>query len=166
MDIVLIGRIAEAGTLEAIEANRDRLVTEYGTRYFNEGVEGLEAEFGDDKCMRLLNEKSRYVFVIGKQSIYRALWVLGETLDCGLRVRHADIPIKQFCIEIADRLDINPYLMDSLGCILACTDSGRELVTELEAGGYTAHVIGFTTGDNIKGIINHEELTYLTPDGI
>lgn len=163
MDIILIGRVAEAGTLEAADRERDRLEAVYGMRYLSRGIEGLEAEFADEACMRELTLGGCDIFIVGRQGICKALWALGETLSCGLRVRLEDIPISQFAIEIAEFIDENPYQMNSLGCVLACCDEGGALVDKLKKLGYTAAVIGYTVKDNIRGIINHDTITYLTP---
>jgi len=163
MDILLIGRVAEAGTLETAERERGRLEERYGMRYLMQGIAGLEAEFADENCMRELTKSGCDVFVVGKQGIYKALWALGETLSCGLRVRLEDIPISQFAIEISEFSDVNPYLTDSLGCILACCEEGRALADKLNSAGCPAAVIGYTTTDRTRGIINHDTVTYLTP---
>ena len=163
MDIILIGRAAEAGTLEAVGRDRDMLEKRYGIRYLTRGIAALEAEFADEACMRELTLGGCDVFVVGQQGVYQALWALGETLSCGLRVRLEDIPISQFAIEIAELEDENPYQVNSLGCILACSEEGGALTDRLKELGYPAVVIGYTTSDNIRGIINHDSITYLTP---
>ena len=163
MDIILIGRVAEAGTLETAERERGSLEARYGLRYLMQGIAGLEAEFADDRCMRELTLGGCDVFVVGKQGIYKALWALGETLSCGLGVRLEDIPISQFAIEISEYADENPYQVNSLGCILACCAEGRALTEKLNGLGYPAAVIGYTTDDNTRGVINHDTVTYLTP---
>ena len=163
MDIILIGRVAEAGTLEAVNASRTALEERYGLRYLKRGIEALEAEFADEECLKVLQAAGCDVFVVGRQGIYRALWALGETLSCGLRVRLEDISISQFVIEMAELRDENPYFINSLGCILACCESGGALVQQLRERGIEAHIIGFTTDDRTRGILNHGTLTYLTP---
>ncbi len=163
MDIILIGRAAEAGALETVEKERESLEKRYSLRYLMQGIAGLEAEFADEECMRELTRSGCDVFVVGRQGIYKALWALGETLSCGLRVRLEDIPISQFAIEISEFADENPYLVNSLGCILACCEGGTALAEKLNGMGYPAAVIGYTTDDNTRGIINHDTVTYLTP---
>lgn len=163
MDIILIGRIAEAGTLEIVEREHEVIELKYGTRYLTYGIAGLAAEFADDECMRELTKAGCDVFVVGRQGICKALWALAETLSIGLRVRVEDIPISQFAIEMAEYKDENPYFINSLGCILACAEEGGALCDRLKGLGYPAAVIGYTTSDNIRGLINHDTLTYLTP---
>ena len=52
MDIILIGRAAEAGALETVEKERESLEKRYSLRYLMQGIAGLEAECADDECMR------------------------------------------------------------------------------------------------------------------
>lgn len=163
MDIILIGRAAETWALETAEAMHEELVHRYSMRYLIKGIKALTAEFADEACMRELTRAECDVFIVGKQGITKALWALGETLSCGLRVMLEDIAISQFVIEMAELADENPYQLNSLGCVLACCGDGTALVRRLRDAGYEAAVIGFTTDDNIRGIINHDTLTYLTP---
>ncbi len=163
MDIIIIGRVAEDGILRLFENNREMIVSRYSARYISEGISGLEAEFGDDKCMRMLDSAGADVFVVGRQGIFSALYKLGNTCNTGLRVRLADIPVRQFCIEIADLMDVNPYTLSSLGCILACTADGNALAAALNDEGYEAAVIGYTTEDRACCAVNGDVLTYLEP---
>lgn len=163
MDIILIGRVAETWALEAVNTRREELARTYSTRYLLQGIKSLTAQFADELCMRELTRAECDVFIVGQQGISKALWALGETLSCGLRVRLEDISISQFVIEMAEIADENPYQLSSLGCILACCANGTRLAEHLRNSGYEAKVIGFTTEDNVRGIINHDTLTYLTP---
>ena len=163
MDIIIIGRVAEDGILKLFEENSEKIVSKYPKRYVSEGLKGLEAEFGDDRCMRILNSAGADVFVVGRQGIFSALYKLGNTCNTGLRVELKDIPVRQFCIEIADLLDVNPYTLSSLGCILACITDGNALAARLNSEGYPAKVIGYTTEDKACCAVNGEVLTYLVP---
>ena len=163
MDIIIIGRVAEDGILKLFEDNREVIVSRYPKRYISEGLSGLEAEFGDDRCMRLLNAAGADVFVVGRQGIFSALYKLGSTCNTGLRIELPAVPIRQFCIEIADLLDVNPYTLSSLGCILVCAADGTALAAKLCAEGYPAKVIGYTTEDKACCAVNGETLTYLVP---
>ncbi len=162
MDILLIGRVAEAGTLELVEEQQVGLKEKYSTRYLTGGISSLRAEFADENCLQELTRLGCDTFIVGKQGICRSLWALGETLSCGLRVRLEDIPVSQFVIEIAEISDRNPYLMNSLGCIIACCKNGTAAADRLRELGYPAAVIGYTTNDNTRGLINHGVITYLT----
>ena len=161
MDIILIGRIAEDGILELLKEHGDSIASKYSKRYYSEGIAGLEAEFGDDECMRLLNSAGADVFVVGKQGIFSALHKLGQTCDTGFRTDLKSISIRQFCIEIADLLDVNPYTLSSLGCILVRTHDGAALAAELNSKGYPSAVIGYTTEEKACCIVKEDTLMYL-----
>ena len=164
MDIILIGRIAEDGILSLLNGEGRKILSDYPARYISEGIAGLEAEFGDEKCMKMLDTYGADVFVVGKQGIFSALYKLGSTYGIGLRVDQKKIPVRQFCTEMADRLDINPYNISSLGCILVCTTDGSRLVAELLDAGYEAELIGYTTDDKACCAVTGQGLTYLSPD--
>ena len=164
MNIIIIGRVAEDGILELFENNREKIVSRYSKRYISEGLAGLEAEFGDDKCMRILNAAGPDVFVVGRQGIFSALYKLGGTCNTGLRVQLREIPIRQFCIEIADMCDVNPYRISSLGCVLACCADGARLAGELDGAGFKSTVIGYTTDDKARCAITGARLQYITPE--
>lgn len=164
MDIILIGRAAESGTLEYVDSRRDELAGKYSVRYLSQGIGRLTAEFADDECMRVLTKAGCDVFIVGRRGLAPALWALGQTLSCGLRVCAELIPISQFAVEMAELRDENPLYTGSLGCVLACCESGFELAEKLSRQGYPATVIGYTTDDNIRGLNNHGTLTFLTPD--
>lgn len=164
MDIILIGRVAEDGILELIEKNSESIAARYSGRYFSEGLTGLEAEFGDDRCMRMLNSAGADVFVIGKQGIFDSLYKLGQTCDTGFRVDLAAIRISQFCIEIADLFDVNPYKLSSLGCILVRSADGNALAAALREEGYPAAVIGYTTEEKACCVTMQDKVMYLGSD--
>ena len=163
MDIILIGRIAEDGILSLLEGDGGKTLKDYPSRYVSEGIAGLEAEFGDEKCMKILDAYGADVFVVGRQGIFSALYKMGNTYGTGLRVDQEKIPIRQFCIEMADRFDVSPYMISSLGCILACTDDGSRLAAQLNEAGYHAGLIGYTTDDKACCAVTKTGLTYLTP---
>ncbi len=163
MDIILIGRIAEDGILSLLETDSGRMLKDYPSRYVSEGIAGLEAEFGDEKCMKILDSYGADVFVVGRQGIFSALYKLGNTYGTGLRIEQDKLPLRQFCIEMADRFDVSPYTISSLGCILACTTDGSRLSAALNEAGYCAGIIGYTTDDKACCAVTGNGLTYLTP---
>ena len=163
MDIILIGRIAEDGILSLLDGDKGRVLGEYPSRYVSEGVAGLEAEFGDEQCMKILDSYGADVFVVGKQGIFSALYKLGNTYGTGLRVEQDRLAVRQFCIEMADRFDVSPYMISSLGCILACTVDGGRLTAELNEAGYSAGLIGYTTDDKACCAVTKNGLTFLNP---
>ena len=73
------------------------------------------------------------------------------------------IPVRQETIEICEFFELNPYELVSGGCLLMVADKGYDLVRELEEEHIPAAVIGKTTGDNDRIVINKEERRFLEP---
>ena len=98
---------------------------------------------------------------ISSGGIYGALYELSEAAGVGLEIDLRAIPIKQETVEICEYLGLNPYYLKSGGSMLMVCDHGQELVRLLEKEGIYAAVIGRTTSENAKAIINEGEVSYL-----
>ncbi len=95
--------------------------------------------------------------------IFGALWELAERTGVGLKIDLKKIPVKQETIEVCEFVDVNPYELLSGGMLLMITDQGEELVSALEHIGVHGAVIGKTTDNNDKIVINGEETRFLEP---
>ena len=98
---------------------------------------------------------------VSSGGIYGALYELSEAAGVGLEIDLRAIPIKQETVEICEYLGLNPYYLKSGGSMLMVCDHGQELVRLLEKEGIYAAVIGRTTSDNAKAVINEGEVSYL-----
>ena len=98
---------------------------------------------------------------VSSGGIYGALYELSEAAGVGLEIDLRAIPIKQETVEICEYLGLNPYYLKSGGSMLMVCDHGQELVRILEKQGIYAAVIGRTTSDNAKAVINEGEVSYL-----
>lgn len=98
---------------------------------------------------------------VSSGGIYGALYELSEAAGVGLEIDLRAIPIKQETVEICEYLGLNPYYLKSGGSMLMVCDHGQELVRTLEKEGIHAAVIGRTTSDNAKAVINEGEVSYL-----
>ena len=98
---------------------------------------------------------------ISSGGIYGALYELSEAAGVGLEIDLRAIPIKQETVEICEYLGLNPYYLKSGGSMLIVCDHGQELVRLLEKEGISAAVIGRTTSENAKAVINEGEVSYL-----
>lgn len=95
--------------------------------------------------------------------IFGALWELAEGAGVGLEIDLKKIPVKQETIEICEFFGINPYELISGGSMLMVTDNGYDLVRALEQEGIAAVVVGKTTDNNDRVVINEEERRFLEP---
>lgn len=93
--------------------------------------------------------------------IFAALWELADNAGVGLNIDLKKIPVKQETIEICEFFGLNPYELLSGGSLLMLAEDGENLVQELNNVHISAKVIGFTTADNDKIIINEDEKRYL-----
>ena len=98
---------------------------------------------------------------VSSGGIYGALYELSEAAGVGLEIDLRAIPIKQETVEICEFLGLNPYYLKSGGSMLMVCDHGQELVRLLEKEGISAAVIGRTTSENAKAVINEGEISYL-----
>lgn len=98
---------------------------------------------------------------VSSGGIYGALYELSEAACVGLKIDLRAIPIKQETVEICEYLGLNPYYLKSGGSMLMVCERGQELVRMLEAAGIPAAVIGRTTSDKAKTVINEGEVSYL-----
>ena len=98
---------------------------------------------------------------VSSGGIYGALYELSEAAGVGLEIDLRAIPISQETVEICEYLGLNPYYLKSGGSMLMVCDHGQELVRLLDKEGIFAAVIGRTTSDNAKAVINEGEVSYL-----
>ena len=67
----------------------------------------------------------------------------------------------QETIEVCEYFHLNPYQITSTGCVLLVTDKGEELADALIKNGTPAVIIGHTTKEKERVIMNGGEKRYL-----
>ena len=95
--------------------------------------------------------------------IFGGLWQLAKANGVGLVIDLKQIPVKQETIEVCEFYDVNPYELLSGGSMLMITEGGTRLVSELTEQGISAAVIGRTTDNNDRILVNDEEKRFLEP---
>lgn len=95
--------------------------------------------------------------------IFGGLWRLAEANGVGLVIDLKQIPVKQETIEVCEFYDVNPYELLSGGSLLIITEGGSRLAAELAAAGVPAAVIGRTTDNHDRILVNDEEKRFLEP---
>lgn len=160
-DIIMTKWIGIGGAQTIIDKKRDELV-----EYFNEAT--VQAAYGNRQDMSVVKE-ARIAREAGATAmhdastggIYAALWDMAEAAHIGLDVDFRAIAVSQEIIEVCEKYDINPYELDSTGCLLMTADDGCAIVDILTENGITATVIGRTVAGNDRIIRNREETRYL-----
>ncbi|MBQ4283613.1 MAG: hydrogenase maturation factor [Lachnospira sp.] len=160
-DIIMTKWIGIGGVQAIIDRKREELV-----EYFNEST--VNNAYGCREQLSILYEAdiARKAGVTAMHDasnggIYAALWDLAEAAHVGLDVDFREIKVAQEIIEVCERYDLNPYELDSTGCLLMTAEDGCAIVDILENNGIVAAVIGRTTAGNDRIIRNREETRYL-----
>lgn len=161
-DIVVSRWIALKGTLDLYRDNEEKLCKSIPSFILRRVAKFGELMAGPGEA-GLFSDRIFLAGEMGKGGIYGALWELGERSGTGLFADLKEIPIKQETIEIANILDLDPYMLDSKGAFLFLAESGFELVRLFKEKGINAAVIGRITDDNDRVIVNGERRRYLTP---
>ncbi len=160
-DIVISKWIGMEGSVSIVAAKETQLLE----RFPKAMVEKLKAMLPlcCVNCEAALAVKSGVSAMhdISSGGIYGALYELSEAAGVGLEIDLRAIPIMQETVEICEYLGLNPYYLKSGGSMLMVCDHGQELVRILEKEGIHAAVIGRTTSENAKAIINEGEVSYL-----
>lgn len=162
-DIVASKWIGLAGTAMIAEQKERELLGKYPVRLIEEAK-------GFDRFLSIVPEAATAVksgvcamHDVTEGGIFGALWEMAEGAGVGLEIEWKKIPIRQETIEVCEFFEINPYELVSGGCLLMAADNGYDLVRELEKEGIPAVVIGKTTNDNDRVVINEEERRFLEP---
>lgn len=95
--------------------------------------------------------------------VFSGLWQLAKANGVGLVIDLKQIPVKQETIEVCEFYDVNPYELLSGGSMLMITQGGTRLVSLLAEQGISAAVIGRTTDNNDRILVNDEEKRFLEP---
>lgn len=101
------------------------------------------------------------MYLLSDGGVFAGLWNMGEAAGVGLNVYMKDIPVRQETVEICNFFDVNPYQMQSEGSCLLLTENGYRLKRNLREKGISSEIIGFTTENNDRVVINGEEKRYL-----
>jgi hydrogenase maturation factor len=89
--------------------------------------------------------------------LYGALWQLSVNIKKGISVRQELLLIRQETIEICEYFNLNPYLLEGTGSLLAVVGNGEKTCEILRENGVEAEVIGKVTADNDKTVLTGEE---------
>ncbi len=163
-DIIMTGYIG-AVTIAGVAAEyRDELIKKLPHGLVDRAAEYMEALEGSlSECSPDTSfvKEDDIVLPVGEGGIFRALSGISSITKKGFVVNLRDINITQETVEICEIYDVNPYKLYSPGCCLYVSSQGMSLLRALRDKGYTADIIGYTTSDNDKKVVNGDETRYL-----
>lgn len=172
MDIVMTGFAGLNGSVFLAYEKQKALSRRYPVSFLEEAKrqerflrqipEAAPAGKSDGCSTYSFSEKSiTGMYLLSKGGVFAGLWDMGKLAGVGLKVYGKNIPIKQETIEICNFFDVNPYQMNSEGSALLLSENGYRLKEQLFGRGIFSEVIGFTTKNNDRVVINGEEQRFL-----
>lgn len=160
-DIVLTKWIGIGGIRNIIKQNKEQILSRYN-------IDFIDKAMGNKEDMSVLPEAEiakkagvHCMHDVSQGGIFAALWDMAEVSGVGIDIDLRKIPVKQEIIEICEMYDINPYQLQSAGCLLMTFTDGYGIVDILAEQGIRASVIGKTISGNDKIIHNLDEVRYL-----
>lgn len=158
MDIVMTGFAGLSGSVILAHEKYDLLQKRYPALF-------LEGAIEQKKLLQQIPEAGTEgiagMYFLSEGGVFAGLWNLGEAAGIGLKIFLKSIPVKQETVEICNFFDVNPYQMQSEGSCLLLAENGYRVKNRLQAEGIFSEIIGFTTKDNDRVVINGEETRYL-----
>ncbi len=160
--IIMTGYIGMSGIRQLIDKNTDKVHAMYSEDYISKAY-GCEEELYIGNIANILrkNNINCYMHDVSEGGIFAALWDMCEYGHTGLDVDIRSIPVKQEIIEICELLNINPYELESMGCLLMTSDSDCDIINILNSCNIEAHVIGRVTKGSKRILHNREEDRFL-----
>lgn len=163
MDIVMVGYSGMEGVYLAALKKEDVIKEKYNTYIYDMIMEYKNNLLIKDEAMIAISAGADILHDIGEGGVFGALWDIAQVAGTGIKVDFKKIPIKQETIEVCEIFDINPYALKSAGSFIIICDRGYDMAEYLRSNDIDATVIGTTTDNNDRILINEDEVRYLEP---
>lgn len=163
MEVVMAGTVAVGGTYILAERYKDKLIRKFAGSFVEECLELKNFTSVEKAAAIAIDCGAVSMHNISDGGVFCALWELASSCNMGITVNIPDIPVWQQVIEVAEALDINPYLLEGTGAMLIVCHKGNEIVNKLNENGISAAVIGVMTKGNDRVAVNRDEIRYLEP---
>lgn len=161
MDIIITKWVGLEGTSILAKAKEEELLTRY-PRTLIEDAKGFDAFLSVLPEARIAVANGAVAMHdITEGGIFGALWELAQGAGVGIEVDLKKIPIRQETVEVCEFFDLNPYCLISSGSMLIVAENGYDCAKALEEQGIPAVVIGKTTDNNDKAVLNEGEKRFL-----
>ncbi|MCM1539988.1 MAG: AIR synthase-related protein [Blautia sp.] len=160
-DVVISKWIGLEGTAWLAKRYREKLLERYPAWLVEEAA-------GFDRFLSVIPEAATAVksgvcamHDVSEGGIFGALWELAESAGVGLTIDLRKLPLRQETVEVCEHCNVNPYELLSGGCLLMTSEDGIKLVSDLEAEGIPAAVVGKVTDSKDRLLLNEEEVRYM-----
>lgn len=172
MDIVMTGFAGLSGSAILACEKYDILRSRYPVsflegaksqeRFLRQIPEAAPAGKSGDRSAYSFSEKGiTGMYLLSEGGVFAGLWNLGKAAGVGLKIDLKNIPIRQETVEICNFFDVNPYQLQSEGSCLLLAENGYRVKNNLQERGICSEIIGVTTENNDRVVINGGEKRYL-----
>ncbi len=165
-DIIMTKYAGMLGGDRLARAKYDELTERFAKSY-------VEAAYIDEKYFSVIDEAELlasmedvyYMHDVSCGGVYGALWQLGSRINHGIEIKHNNILVKQETIEISEFFNINPYMLDGTGSLLAVVKNGEVAVKNLQEKGIPSAVIGKVSSGKERFVVIEptNEKRFLSP---
>lgn len=160
MGIIVAGNLAAEECTKVTMSRHEELSTRLAD-WLLDSVVNIGEELSIKKIADVVRDRCEYMHDISSGGIFTALWEMGEYLDCGMEIDMHKIPMRQEIIEVCEFFELNPYEMDSAGCLLIVASDCENVVASLHEEGIRVAQIGFITDSKARVILSGEEQRFL-----
>lgn len=163
MDILVTRFIATHGTAILARERRNELLQRLPewlvdeAADFDDGIRDMQP----DEIALAMENGAVYAKEYFEFGIFEALFQMSKELRCGLVTNIRDIPIRQETVEVCEALDANPYSMFSGHSVVIVAEDGLKIKRILDGAGISSNIVGYTTQNNDKIVVNGDESGFL-----
>ncbi|MDE6025125.1 MAG: hypothetical protein K2G45_06720 [Lachnospiraceae bacterium] len=162
-DIIMTGHTGLMGASLIARKCRDELSRRFAQSYID-GMLAQEADYSVFPAAKALAERGAcYMHDVSCGGVYGALWQLGAGIKRGITIDNFNIPIKQETVELCEFYNINPYMLDGTGALLAVVENGQTAVEELGRVGIMSCTIGSVTSEKERVVTIGGDKRFLEP---
>lgn len=140
-DLIVAGYIGLGGTAIAA-ARREQMLLEHFTPQFVERCQNILLQNQLPPLEIFREAGAAEMELSGEGGIMVTLWRLFKEYGLGFEIKLRELPVLQETIEVCEVFDLNPYRLESSGCILLAADHGGDMVYSLHNKGIYGTVIG------------------------
>lgn len=159
-DIVVAGYVGLSGTAVIADQMEDELLKHFTGQFVSRCNYILNAAVIEEAGFFDESGAAEYE-PLSEGGIMKALWNLFHAYGLGFEIELRAIPILQETVEVCEIFDINPYRLQSEGCVILTADNGGDLVRYLGMKGIHGAVIGKTAKGIKRQIMNGETHSFL-----
>ena len=132
-DIVILGPVGIAGTLQLLENCADRLKAVFSEGFLADAEEDcLSGRILPSDIQKLTGGREVHaMYGLGPAGFLGGLWIMAEASSAGLKLDLRRVPILQYSVEICEVTGDNPYMIPSEGAVLLSMQSGEAFASEM-----------------------------------